>query len=613
MKQFFIPILIIILLLGLFIPIPSGLLDYLVILNVLLAIVLLFSVLLIDYPTKLTTLPSFLLILTLFRLVTNISTTRQILAGVEPGKIIPLIGEIVIQGSIVIGLVIFAILTLVQIIVVSKGAERVAEVSARFTLDALPGKQMSIDADVRAGLIDFAEARIKRQETQTESRFYGALDGAMKFIKGDAIVGVLITFINLIGGLISGIVIQQLSFQQAIAYYSLMSIGDGVISQIPAILNAIAAGILVTRVVGNEGSSLSTELIHQLFGNQGIKIIIIMISVIFACLPGIPSAPFLLMAILFFGLLLITPQNSNSTNQFLQSPKEVALPSLLTIVISQQAINGNIDQLSQQIQQSFYQQTGLLIVLPVIKFKDLNCEYLIQIRGEDIAKVVCSAPGLSVVELSNEIIITLKDYSIDLIDDRITKILVALWEKTSPEQVHYLIPDHITITRITTILKELIQENIFPKSFDLIIQTIAENIDQKPSNLQLLNLIRLALKYQISRDYLEQQEIQAITLEQEIDQSFFQAAHQGGAFRLKYLELIITQLKELQDSYPDLILVCSVPIRRFIWQCLKASGLNVKVLAYEELLPEIKIKSIKCIMHQSLVGTKSFEDNLQLI
>ncbi len=613
MKQFFIPILIIILLLGLFIPIPSGLLDYLVILNVLLAIVLLFSVLLVEYPTQLTTLPSFLLILTLFRLVTNISTTRQILAGVEPGKIIPLIGEVVIQGSVVIGLVIFGILTLVQLIVVSKGAERVAEVSARFTLDALPGKQMSIDADVRAGLIDFSEARLKRQETQIESRFYGALDGAMKFIKGDAIVGILITFVNLIGGLASGILVQELSLIQAINYYSLMTIGDGVISQIPAILNSIAAGILVTRVVGLEKSNLSNDLTQQLFTNQGVKIIIILISLVFACLPGIPSLPFLMMAVIFFGLALAyqKPKKSLLINSNIDS--KVYLPELLVIQLSKINVDLAPQLFALQIKHDFYDLTGLVIPAPKIKIADQSADYQLILRGEVFLSNNFLSKERTIEKLSLDIAVQLQKYSLDLLDDRTTRALLELWEKTAPYQVNYLIPDKITITRITTLLKDLILEGVYPKNFDLLIQTVAEHIEQKPTNLQLLNLIRQAMKYQICRKYLNTQELLAVTLDPQIDHCFFQASQHGKSFKIDFLELIILKLQQISLNGQEVVLVCSMPVRRFLWQCLKASGLNVIVLAYEEILPSIKIKSLLCVTPEIQQLDPVNDSSLQLI
>ena len=175
MKQIFVPVAVVFLLLGLFIPLPAVVIDYLLVVNTSLALLLLLSVLFIDQPLKLSTLPSILLLATLFRLMTNVATTRQLLATGTPGEIIPLVGQIVISGSVIVGLVVFAIITLVQLLVIAKGAERVAEVSARFTLDALPGKQMSIDADVRSGIIDFVTAKEKREELQMESKFYLSL------------------------------------------------------------------------------------------------------------------------------------------------------------------------------------------------------------------------------------------------------------------------------------------------------------------------------------------------------------------------------------------------------------------------------------------------------
>ena len=245
-------------------PVPPAVMDFLLVGNLILALVLFLSTLYIPDTLRLSALPTMLLLATLYRLALNISTTRNILSAGDGGRVVEAFGGIVIQGNLVVGVVIFLIITLVQFIVIAKGSERVAEVSARFTLDALPGKQMSIDADVRAGVIDVSTARVKRQDLQTESRFYGALDGAMKFVKGDAIAGIIITVINIVGGLAIGIISEGLPLPLAVTKYTTLTIGDGLVAQIPALLNSLAAGIVVTRVARGDDASLAGELLSQL-------------------------------------------------------------------------------------------------------------------------------------------------------------------------------------------------------------------------------------------------------------------------------------------------------------------------------------------------------------
>ena len=249
-------------------PVPPHVIDILLAVNLMVAITLIMVSLYIPGAIELSMFPSILLITTLYRLGINIASTRQILLHAYAGDIIEAFGEFVVGGNYVVGGVIFLIITLVQFIVVTKGAERVAEVAARFRLDAMPGKQMSIDADMRAGILDATQARDKRLLLTKESELYGSMDGAMKFVKGDAIAGIVITLINIIGGLIIGIAQHGMSASVAAKTYSLLSIGDGLVSQVPAILIAITAGIVTTRVSSNEsdsnlGKEISSQILRQ--------------------------------------------------------------------------------------------------------------------------------------------------------------------------------------------------------------------------------------------------------------------------------------------------------------------------------------------------------------
>ena len=277
-------------------PVPPSVIDALITINLAVSICIIFVSLYIQRAVQLSIFPSLLLITTLYRLGVNISSTRQILLHHNAGKIIHAFGSFVVGGNYVVGGVVFLIITIVQFIVVTKGAERVAEVAARFTLDAMPGKQMSIDADLRAGVIDQQQARQLRLGLAKESQLYGAMDGAMKFVKGDVIAGIVIAAINVIGGLIIGVAQHNMTAGQAAKIYSLLSIGDGLVSQIPSLMIAIAAGIVTTRVSSDKkDANLGKDISEQLLGQPKALMISGVILSLMSLIPAFPAWPFLLL------------------------------------------------------------------------------------------------------------------------------------------------------------------------------------------------------------------------------------------------------------------------------------------------------------------------------
>ncbi|MDM5297949.1 flagellar biosynthesis protein FlhA [Bacillus pumilus] len=245
------------------IPFPPMLLSILIIINISLALIVLLTTMNMQEPLQFSIFPSLLLLLTLFRLGLNISTTRSILSTGDAGKVVETFGSFVVGGNILVGLVVFLILIIIQFIVITKGAERVSEVAARFTLDAMPGKQMSIDADLNAGMLTETEARNRREKVSREADFYGAMDGASKFVKGDAIAGIIIVIINIIFGIIIGMLQQGMSIQESASHFTLLTVGDGIVSQIPALLISTATGIVVTRAASN--GNLGSDITEQLF------------------------------------------------------------------------------------------------------------------------------------------------------------------------------------------------------------------------------------------------------------------------------------------------------------------------------------------------------------
>ncbi|MCA9553721.1 MAG: type III secretion system export apparatus subunit SctV, partial [Myxococcales bacterium] len=281
----------------LILPLPSMLVDGLLATNLALGAVILVAVLLSQRPLSISTFPTLLLITTLFRLALNVSTTRMILAHGTAGEVVKAFGQFVIRGDVVVGLVVFLIITLVQFLVIGKGAERVAEVGARFTLDAMPGKQMSIDAALRAGSIDEQEAQRKRDDLGRESQFYGAMDGAMKFVKGDAVAGLVITALNLIAGLIIGVVRNGMDAGTAAEVYSILTVGDGLVSQIPALLITLSAGVLTTRVASKDANqSLGGNLQEELLSSPKVLAIGAGFAMALGMVPGLPVLPFTVIA-----------------------------------------------------------------------------------------------------------------------------------------------------------------------------------------------------------------------------------------------------------------------------------------------------------------------------
>jgi len=288
-------------------PLPTWMIDALLSLSIAISVLIIMLIANIKRPTDFSVFPTLLLFVTLFRLGLNIATTRAILTQGDAGNLITAFGQFVVQGNFIVGVVIFIILTIINFIVITKGAGRVAEVSARFTLDAMPGKQMSIDADLNAGIISERDARDRRKFIEKEADFYGAMDGASKFVRGDAMACILITGINLIGGFVIGIMQMGLSPEESVQRFSLLSVGDGLVSQIPALLISAAAGILVTRSGSEAG--LGEDFMRQLFTSSRTVMMTGVMLLVMVLVPGFPKLILLIMGGLFIGLSRLLPNS----------------------------------------------------------------------------------------------------------------------------------------------------------------------------------------------------------------------------------------------------------------------------------------------------------------
>ena len=304
------------------IPLPTALLDVLICLNITIALVVVMSAIYNEEALDLSVFPSLLLVTTLFRLALNISATRLILIGGYAGEVITAFGNFVVGGNPVVGFIMFIILVIINFIVITKGSERVAEVSARFTLDAMPGKQMAIDADLNQGAITDAEAKVRREKIQREADFFGAMDGASKFVKGDAIAAIVIMLINIGGGFVIGMLQRDMGAVEALNTYTLLTVGEGLVSQIPALLISTATGIIVTRAA-SEGN-LGNDIVKQLFNNERIFFINTGVLTALAIVPGLPGIPFFILAVIcgFIGYSLHRKTTSTEEDEELAAGRE---------------------------------------------------------------------------------------------------------------------------------------------------------------------------------------------------------------------------------------------------------------------------------------------------
>lgn len=389
------------------VPLPTLMLDILIFINIALSLIIILVAMNTKDALQFSIFPSLLLLTTLFRLGLNVSTTRSILTNREAGQLIDTFGQFVVGGSAIIGFMVFLILILIQFLVITKGSERVAEVAARFTLDAMPGKQMSIDADLNAGMISEQDARDRRQKIEKEADFYGAMDGASKFVKGDAIAAIVITLINILGGLIIGIVVHSMSFGDAVSTFTLLSIGDGLVSQIPALLISTATGIIVTRAASD--GNLGTDITRQIFAYPKLLYIVAVFIAMFGILPTInPLLPFTLAGFLAFGGFQMQKNlersiEETSSAEAEEELEEVRSPESVVNLLQVDPIefefgyglipladtNQGGDLLDRVIMIRRQCALELGIVVPVIRIRDniqlRPNEYMIKIKGNRIA------------------------------------------------------------------------------------------------------------------------------------------------------------------------------------------------------------------------------------
>ena len=576
----------------LFAPIPSGLLDFLIIANFSFALLILLLTFYIARPAEFSTFPSLLLIATLFRLSLNVAATRLILADADAGHVIAAIGAFVVGGNYVIGLVVFLILVVVQYVVVTNGAQRVSEVAARFTLDSMPGQQMSIDADLNMGFIDQEEAKRRRKNLEKESGFYGAMDGASKFVKGDAIAGIVIMLINLVGGLVIGVMQMGMPWAQALQTYSLLTVGDGIVTQVPALVIAVSTGLIVTRSASD--GNLSLEVLRQItsFPKTILMVVAVLAGILF--MPGIPVFPVLVIMAMLLCVAWLARRaarkgagakeeldsakddEEDSAYDLLQvDPIEVLVGARLAPLFKEQTIF--TDRIAA-IRKQYALESGM--VLPRVRFRDaahlgpnayelnvfgvqsgkgeIMMERTLAIQGaaeskgvqgidtreptyglpavwiEDSEKDTARKARYTLVDPATVFIThlseVLKQQSAMLLTRTETERLLQRVRTVQPGLVEDLIPTVMALGDVQKVLQNLLREKVSIRNLEAIAETLADNGRATKDLGALTELVRQKLGAAICQSLMgEGAALNVLTLDPGIEQSLMQSVRAAEA------------------------------------------------------------------------------------
>ncbi len=591
-------------------PMPSIVLDSLLMCNISFALLLLISAVYLSEPQKFTSLPTILLLSTLFRLGLNIATTRQILSGDSVPSIILTFGSFVVGGNVVVGLVIFVIITLVQFLVIAKGSERVAEVAARFALDAMPGKQMSIDADIRSGMLSVAEARERRRELQVESKLFGALDGAMKFVKGDAIAGILITAINITAGFIVGVTQQNLGLLEAVERFTIFTIGDGLVSQIPALLVAVAAGVVVTRVADGGNEFVGRDMLSQLTREPQALVASAIVLLMLAAVPGLPAIPFLAMATLLF-VMARGVREEQRTKQRVDT-EEVFRPraaSRIVLQLSAQAASRLRKEQSlivriAQYRRKEFQERG--VIVPEIEF-----EILSSIQGQWFAVALQGVVSREVhfeeeqLMLGEVIIEVLREevrlHLASLLDDTHTRKLLELHLSSCEDLINAVVPEQIGVTQLTRLLRSLVRDRVRIREMPAILQAIAEDrlassthvgepmLGSEDAEHLLERAVRIALRRSITQDLQNHGVIETFVLGEHFESRALGSLHEIGSIAPEILSDVVA----CALARPELkILLVSPRLRPHVGALLSGEVQGLRVISPEEILPDVELKVV---------------------
>lgn len=553
------------------IPIPTFMMDIMLTLNLCIAMIILLVSMYTKEALEFSVFPSLLLTVTLFRLSLNVATTRLILSQADAGEVVAVFGTFVTKGNMVVGAIIFLIIVIIQFVVITKGAGRIAEVAARFTLDAMPGKQMAIDADLNAGLINEEQARSRRTQISREADFYGAMDGASKFVRGDAIAGILITIINIIGGFIIGIAQMGMDLTTALTTYTTLTIGDGLVSQIPALMISVGSGILVSRAASQ--NDLGQEITDQLFSRPKVLGVAGGMMILFAVIPGFPKVPFIILGVTALGASYlgakrqtkeiqkkeneehVPQQKEERVEDYLHvDPMELEIGYGLIPLVDAKQGGDLLDRITMIRRQL---ATELGIIIPPIRIRDniqlKPNEYRMKIRtiivgkGElmsgaylamDPGTVVKKVRGIQTVEpafglpalwitesqkedaemagytvvelpavLATHLTEIVKSHSNEILSRQDVRSLLDNIKENNATLVDELVPNVLTVGDIHKVLQNLLRERVSIRDLLLILETLA-NVSSRSKNTEILTeYVRNALSAQICEVYKNDESI----------------------------------------------------------------------------------------------------------
>ncbi|MEW6704702.1 MAG: FHIPEP family type III secretion protein [Pseudomonadota bacterium] len=606
-------------------PLPALMIDLLVALNIACGLTLLLVAIYIATPLEFSVFPSVLLITTLFRLSLAIATTRMILLEGHAGHIIDTFGKMVAGGNLVVGLVVFLIITVVQFIVIAKGAERVAEVAARFSLDAMPGKQLSIDSDLRSGLIDKDEARRKRRELELESKLHGSLDGAMKFVKGDAIAGIVIIIINLLGGLAVGVLQQGMDMGSAMVKYSILTIGDGMVSQIPALLGAMSAGLIVTRTTDESHRHLGDAIRQQLAAKPRVMLVAGGLCLLFALVPGFPAAVFVGLGLVLglfgalgtpllrqrfqrlsqpaFDAVMARREAGDQVLSTTQAEPRPAVPLLLELPAS--ALHGEAGLRLVQALQEVLEHYQLSLGLPLPR---------ISVHGRAEAPREGTQPAAPAWQLlAYEVPIAqgelpegdlaaalaqaahqaLRRHAALFLGIQETSALLTRAAGDVPEVVKEVMRA-LPMQRVAEILRRLVEEEVPIRHLRDVLETLADVGQREKDVHTLTEYARIALKRQISHRHAPQGQLRALLLEPELENQLRDAIRVSGGVHQLALDPASAQAildrfsAAIAQHRPDAV-VAPVDLRRHLRKLIEPDAFDTPVLSYQELVPTLKL------------------------
>jgi type III secretion protein V len=601
-------------------PLPLWLIDLLVAANIASGLVLLLLALYIGSPLEFSVFPSVLLMTTLFRLSLSIATTRMILLHADGGHIIATFGKVVAGGNLVVGLVVFLIITVVQFIVIAKGAERVAEVAARFSLDAMPGKQLSIDSDLRSGLIDKDEAKRRRKALELESKLHGSLDGAMKFVKGDAIAGIVIIVINLLGGLAIGVMMMDLPVGAAMQKYSILTIGEGMVAQIPALLGAMAAGLIVTRTTDEEDKHLGDAIRKQITAKPRVLLVAAGLCLLMAVVPGFPAPVFVVLALIAGGSgVLLTPSLVDRLRQVkhpavrglvkrIDVPQQIAttalpqqrpaVPLLLRVPAALLA-SEEARQLTRDLEEVLDDfQLNLGLTLPRIHLHGETGEAMagrwellafeVPIAQGDLPR---QAPHAALVEPVRQALRRNGPLFLGVQD---TTNLLTRASADMPDVVKEVLRS-LPLLRVAEVLRRLVSESVSIRNLRDILEALSEGSQRDKEAHALTEFARVALRRQISHTVAPQGRLKAIMLQPQVEDLLRQAVRVSGG--IAQLALEPEAARQLSQSIaasaarhrPGAI-ITAIDIRWHVRKLIEPECFDTPVLSYHELMPTLQLE-----------------------